>query len=99
MGGESEWRVSSVGLATEIGRSMSGRIWAPNVRLPVFMWQVKDDWLINNPSDGQGAFDALGSTDKELHWIEGTTKHCEEGYHWFGRHPEKALAYLARYMG
>lgn len=77
---------------------MSGRLWAPNIKLPVLMWQVKDDAIINNPSDAQSTFDALASTDKELHWIEGTTKRFEDGYNWFGRHPEKVLSYLARYM-
>lgn len=78
---------------------MSGKIWAPNVTLPVFMWQVHDDAIIENPDDAQSTFDALGSTDKELHWIEGTTKRFEDGYNWFGRHPEKALSFLAAYMG
>ncbi len=78
--------------------AMSGKLWAPAVKLPVFMWQVLDDAVIENPSDAQGTFDALGSTDKELFWIEGTTKRFEDGYNWFGRHPEKVLSYLARYM-
>lgn len=78
---------------------MSGKLWAPNVKLPVLMWQVRDDAVIDNPSDAQSTFDALASTDKELVWIEGTTKRFEDGYNWFGRHPEKVLLYLAKYMG
>jgi len=77
---------------------ISGRLRAPNVKLPVFMWQVKDDVIIDNPSDAQSTFDALASTDKELYWIEGTTKRFEDGYNWFGRHPERVLSYLAKYM-
>lgn len=79
--------------------SMSGRLWAAAVKLPVFMWQVLDDAVIENPGDAQSTFDALGSTDKELFWIEGTTRRFEDGYNWFGRHPGKVLSYLARYMG
>jgi alpha-beta hydrolase superfamily lysophospholipase len=77
---------------------MSGKLWAPNVKLPVLMWQVRDDAVIDNPTDAQSTFDALGSNDKELHWIEGTTKRFKDGYNWFGRHPEKALAFLDEHM-
>jgi esterase/lipase len=77
---------------------MSGRLWAPNVKLPILMWQVKDDAIIENPSDAQSTFDALASNDKELHWIEGTTKRFKDGYNWFGRQPEKVLSFLAKYM-
>lgn len=78
---------------------MSGALWAPNVKnLPVLMWQVRDDAVIKNPQDAQHTFDLLGTPNKELHWIEGTTKRFDDGYNWFGRHPEKVLAFLARYM-
>ncbi len=77
---------------------MSGALWAPNIKLPVLMWQVLKDAIINNPDDALHTFDRLGSTDKELYWIEGTTKRFEDGYNWFGRQPEKALAFLDRYM-
>lgn len=82
-----------------VAADMSGKLWAPNVRLPVFMWQVLDDAIIDNPADAQSTFDALASTDKELYWIEGTTRRFGDGYNWFGRHPEKVQAFLARYMG
>lgn len=77
---------------------MSGKLWAPNVKLPVLMWQVRDDAVVNNPSDAQSTFDALGSTDKELLWIEGTPKRFEDGYNWFGRNPERVLSFLDKYM-
>lgn len=77
---------------------MSGRLWAPHVTLPVLMWQVRDDAVIENPQDAQSTFDALASSDKQLIWIEGTTARFNDGYNWFGRHPEKVLSYLARYM-
>jgi hypothetical protein len=77
---------------------MSGKLWAPNVSLPILMWQVHDDAIIENPDDAQSTFDALASTEKELHWIEGTTKRFEDGYNWFGRHPDKVLAFFDKYM-
>ena len=40
-----------------------------------------------NPGDAQSTFDALASTDKELYWIEGTTKRFKDGYNWFGARP------------
>ena len=77
---------------------MSGRLWAPHVKLPVLMWQLRDDAVVDNPADALSTFEALGSHDKELHWIEGTSKRFADGYNWFGRQPEKVLAFLARYM-
>ena len=81
-----------------VAADMCGKIWAPNVTLPVLMWQLRDDAIIENPKDAQSTFDALGSSDKELYWIEGTTKRFEDGYNWFGRHPEKVLSFLDKYM-
>lgn len=78
---------------------MSGALWAPNVKLPILMWQLRDDAVIQNPQDAQRTFDALGSKEKELYWIEGTTKRFEDGYNWFGRYPDRALSFLAKYMG
>ena len=77
---------------------MSGKLWAPNVKLPVLMWQVRDDAIIENPRDAQSTFDALASNDKELHWIEGTTARFKDGYNWFGRHPEKVRAFVGKHM-
>jgi hypothetical protein len=77
---------------------MSGALWAPNVKLPLLMWQVRDDAVIKNPQDAQYTFDRLASNDKELYWIEGTTKRFEDGYNWFGRYPDKVLAFLDKHM-
>lgn len=54
--------------------------------------------MINNPTDAQSTFDALASADKELYWIEGTPHRFKDGYNWFGRHPEKVLTFLDKYM-
>ena len=58
----------------------------------------RNDAIIENPSDAQSTFNALASNDKELHWIEGTIARFRDGYNWFGRHPEKVLSFLAKYM-
>lgn len=79
--------------------AMSGALWAPNVKLPVLMWQVRDDAVIDNPTDAERTFHALASTDKELIWIEGTTARFNDGYNWFGRYPEKVISYLGKYLG
>ncbi|MDG3583275.1 alpha/beta hydrolase family protein [Galbibacter pacificus] len=71
---------------------------APDVKMPVFMIQVKDDAWTKNPEDGQKTFDLLGSEEKEIHWIENTDKRFKDGYNYFGRHPEKVLAFLDKYM-
>ena len=76
---------------------MGGHLWAPAVTVPVLMWQVrKDVWT--KPEDGQKTFDLLASKEKELVWIEDTTRRFKDGYNWFGRYPEKVLAFLAKYM-
>jgi uncharacterized protein len=43
-------------------------------------------------------FDLLGIKDKELFWIEGTTRRFKDGYKYFGRHPEKILAFFDKHM-
>jgi hypothetical protein len=62
------------------------------------LFRSLEDAVIKNPQDAQHTFDLLASTDKELHWIEGTTKRFEDGYNWFGRYPEKVLSFLDKYM-
>lgn len=77
---------------------MGGDIWAAAVKMPVLMWQVRDDAWTKNPEDAQHTFDLLGSTEKEMVWIEGTTRRFKDGYNWFGRYPEKVLSFLDQYM-
>jgi hypothetical protein len=71
---------------------------APRVKMPVLMVQVLQDAWTRNPEDAQKTFDLLGSTEKELVWIEDTTKRFKDGYNYFGRHPEKVLAFFDKHM-
>jgi hypothetical protein len=61
------------------------------------MWQVRDDAVIDNPTDAQSTFDALGSNDKELHWIEARPSDSKMATT-VGPHPEKALAFFDEHM-
>jgi len=41
----------------------------------------------------------LGTKDKELIWVENTTHRFRDGYNYFGRYPEKVLAFFEKHMG
>ncbi len=60
--------------------------------------QVLENAPTRNPEDAQATFDLLGSTEKELFWIEGTTRRFKDAYDHFGRYPEKVLRVLGRDM-
>jgi len=75
---------------------MTPHLFAPNVKIPTLVSQVHHgSWTI--PDDVQTTFDLLGSTEKELLWIEGTPRRFDE-YNYFGQHPEKMLAWFSNYM-
>ncbi|MEM1336419.1 MAG: alpha/beta hydrolase [Bacteroidota bacterium] len=71
--------------------------YAHAVKVPYFMAQVLDDVWTDNPKDAQEIFDAIGSKEKELFWIEETNRRFD-GYNYFGVHPEKMLAFFEQYM-
>ncbi len=71
---------------------------APSVKMPVLMIQVKEDAWTKNPEDGQKTFDLLGSKDKELFWIEDTSRRFKDGYNYFGRNPKLVLDFFDKYM-
>jgi len=77
---------------------MTPHVSAPGVIMPVLMVQVKDDAWTKNPEDAQKTFDLLGSKEKELLWIEGTTRRFKDGYNYFGRYPEKIIPFFDKYM-
>lgn len=61
---------------------MTPQLFAANIPMPVLMWQVLEDSWTKNPDDAQKTFDLLGSQEKELFWIEGTTRRFKDGYNW-----------------
>ncbi|MEZ5834618.1 MAG: alpha/beta hydrolase [Geminicoccaceae bacterium] len=81
-----------------VAAEMTPHLWAPSVAMPVLMVQVLEDAWTRNPEDGQKTFDLLGSSDKELFWIENTTRRFRDGYNHFGRHPETVLSFLEKHM-
>lgn len=68
------------------------------VKIPVLMVQVHDDAWTRNPADAQKTFDLLGIKEKELLWIRDTPYRFKDGYNYFGRHPEKMLPFIDRFM-
>lgn len=66
--------------------------------MPVLMVQVLKDAWTRNPEDAQKTFDLPGSKEKELFWIENTTRRFTDGYNYFGMHPETVLAFMAKPM-
>lgn len=76
---------------------MDPKPFAPAVKVPYFMSEVLDDAWTDNPNDAQAIFDLIGSTEKELFWIEGTNRRFD-AYNYFGLHPEKMIAFFDKYM-
>ena len=75
---------------------MTPHLFAPSVKMPVLTMQVRDDlWTTNE--DGEKTFALLGSEDKELFWVEGTTRRFD-GYNYFGQHPERMVAFFDAHL-
>ena len=70
---------------------------AADVEIPTFLYQVRDDAMLDS-SVVQTIFDAIPTSEKKLHWIEGTTRRWD-GYLFFQREPQISLDWFARYMG
>jgi pimeloyl-ACP methyl ester carboxylesterase len=64
--------------------------------VPTFLYQVRDD-VMTRPTDVQAMFDNIPISDKELLWIEGTTKRWD-GYTYFAKDPTKILAWFAKHL-
>ncbi|WP_033338088.1 alpha/beta hydrolase [Catenuloplanes japonicus] len=69
---------------------------ASSVTVPTLLYQVRDD-VLTRPSDVQAVFDAIPIDDKDLFWIEGSTRRWD-GYLHFAQHPARALAWFADHM-
>ena len=75
---------------------MSPHLFAAAVTVPTMIVQVRDDaWT--TPEDGQKSFDLLGSTEKDLFWIEGTTRRFD-GYNYFGQNPDRMIGWFDRFI-
>jgi len=84
-------------LLTGIGfAERSPREWARNVRVPTFLYQVRDD-VLTHPEDVQAMFDNIPVRDKQLLWVDGTTARWD-GYLEFQRRPGPVLGWFDRYM-
>lgn len=70
---------------------------ARNVQVPSLLYQVRDD-LMTEASDVQTIFDNIPAQDKELLWIEGTTRRWD-GYTFFQRKPARILTWMDARMG
>jgi esterase/lipase len=95
-GGEVELELLKMGAF--VAAEMTPHLFASGVKMPVLMVQVLEDEWTRNPEDAQKTFDLLGSTDKELLWIENTKRRFRDGYNYFGRHPEKIIAFFDKHM-
>ncbi|MEY9863543.1 pimeloyl-ACP methyl ester carboxylesterase [Catenulispora sp. GAS73] len=84
-------------LRTSIGfAERDAQSWAKSVRVPTFLYQVRDD-VLTDPSDVQTMFDNITVADKKLAWIEGTTARFD-GYLEFQRRPAPMLDWFDKHM-
>jgi hypothetical protein len=77
---------------------MTPQLFASAITMPNLTIQVRDDAWTKNPEDAQKTFDMLGTKEKEMIWVENTTRRFKDGYNYFGRYPEKVLAFFDRHM-
>ena len=70
--------------------------WARSVRVPTLLYQVLDD-VYTRPSDVQSMYDNIPIAEKDLFWIEGTTRRWD-GYAHFQREPARILDWFDRYL-
>ena len=69
---------------------------ASSVDVPTLLYQVRNDSMLDS-SIVQTIYDAIRTSEKHLHWIEGTTRRWD-GYTYFAREPKISLDWFARYM-
>lgn len=77
---------------------MTLQLFASKITMPNLTIQVRDDAWTKNPEDAQKTFDMLATKEKEMIWVEKTTRRFKDGYNYFGRYAEKVLAFFAKYM-
>lgn len=69
---------------------------ARSVTVPTLLYQVRDD-ILTRPSDVQSMYDNIPIDDKELFWIEGSTRRWD-GYLQFAKDPSRMLAWFDHHM-
>ncbi|KAL7893167.1 Alpha/Beta hydrolase protein [Trichoderma sp. SZMC 28014] len=69
---------------------------AKNVTVPTLFAQVRKDALIDT-KDTQEIFDALSSKEKQLIWIEDTTRRFD-GYNYFANKPAELVEWFGKYV-
>ncbi|GID27650.1 alpha/beta hydrolase family protein [Paractinoplanes brasiliensis] len=69
---------------------------AKSVTVPTLLYQVRDD-ILTRPSDVQAMYDNIPLADKDLFWIEGSTRRWD-GYLQFAKDPSRMLAWFDRHM-
>ena len=77
---------------------MTPQLFASKITMPNLTIQVRKDAWTKNPEDAQKTFDLLGTKEKEMIWVENTTRRFKDGYNYFGRFPEKVLAFFEKHM-
>ena len=68
---------------------------APAVKMPTMLMQVRKDFRTTN-ADLNAIFDALGSVDKEMVWIDDQEERLE-AYNHFVRHPDELITFFNKY--
>ncbi|WP_236030399.1 alpha/beta hydrolase family protein [Paractinoplanes lichenicola] len=69
---------------------------AKAVTVPTLLYQVRDD-ILTRPDDVQSMYDNIPIADKELFWIEGSTRRWD-GYLQFAKDPSRMLAWFDRHL-
>jgi hypothetical protein len=70
---------------------------AGHVKVPTFLAQLRRDSIVNAEQDTQEIFDALGSQEKQLFWIEGSDQRFY-AYNYFGEHPDLLVGWFDKHM-
>ncbi|GAA1657418.1 alpha/beta hydrolase family protein [Actinoplanes couchii] len=69
---------------------------ARSVTVPTLLYQVKDD-ILTRTDDVRSMYDNIPIADKDLFWIEGTTRRFD-GYLHFAKEPARMLDWFDRHM-
>lgn len=84
-------------LVTSFGLDdLSPREAARSVEIPTLLYQVRDD-VMTSPEDVAEMFRNLGTSQKAIFWIDGTTRRWD-GYTYFARRPARILEWFETYM-